>query len=79
MGRHAKLLERIPRGTSDADVPFASLRGLTQRLGFKLRINGSHHIFLSGRHCRVLNFQPKGAKAKPCQVKQTREIILKYK
>lgn len=27
----------------------------------------------------ILNLQPKGAKAKPYQVKQVRNVILKYK
>jgi hypothetical protein len=49
------------------------------RLGFEERIKGSHHIFTKKGIVEILNLQPKGAKAKPYQVKQARNVILKYK
>jgi len=47
-------------------------------LGFDSRIRGSHHIFSKEGVEEILNLQPKRGKAKPYQVKQVREVILKY-
>jgi len=47
-------------------------------LGFEKRIRGSHHIFAKEGIEEILNIQPKGSKAKNYQVKQVREVILKY-
>jgi len=52
---------------------------LLRRLGFDERIRGSHHIFTKDGIEEILNLQPKGANAKPYQVKQMRNVILKYK
>jgi len=79
MRRPNKLLERILRGTSDANIPFAGICQLLRKLGFEERIRGSHHIFTKQGVDEILNLQPKGAKAKPYQVKQVRNVILKYK
>ncbi len=79
MRRRDKLLERILRGTSDADIPFDGMCQLLRRLGFEERIRGDHHIFTKEGVEEILNLQPKGAKAKPYQVKQVRNVVLKYK
>ncbi len=79
MRRPNELLERILRGTSDANIPFAGICQLLRKLGFEERIRGSHHIFTKQGVDEILNLQPKGAKAKPYQVKQVRNVILKYK
>ena len=73
-----KLLAAILGGRSDANIPFNDLRGLLQKLGFSERIRGSHHIFHREAVDEIINLQPKGSKAKPYQVKQVRNIILKY-
>jgi len=44
-------------------------------LGFDERIRGSHHIFTKEGIEEILNLQPRGAKAKPYQVKQVRRAI----
>lgn len=74
-----QLLERILRGTSDANISFDQMCQLLRRMGFDERIRGSHHIYTKEGVEEILNLQPKGAKAKPYQVKQVRSIILKYK
>jgi predicted RNA binding protein YcfA (HicA-like mRNA interferase family) len=74
-----KFLERILRGTSDTNIPFEQMCQLLRRMGFDERIRGSHHIYTKEGVEEILNLQPKGAKAKPYQVKQVRSIILKYK
>jgi len=78
MSRHDKLLLRILRGTSDANIPFEGLCQLLYYLGFEERIRGSHYIFTKDGIEEILNLQPKGAKSKPYQVKQVRNLILKY-
>ena len=79
MGRTDKLLDQVLRGPSDPDISFDGLCRLLLRLGFDQRIRGSHHIFTRDGVEEILNLQPKGAKAKPYQVKQVRHVILKYK
>ena len=79
MGKHAKLLIQVLSGTSDANIPFDGLCGLLKHLGFDERIRGSHHIFTKDGVEEILNLQHKGNKSKPYQVKQVRNVILKYK
>ena len=79
MARLDKLLERVLRGTSDANIPFEGLRYLLVQLGFEKRVRGSHHIFTKSGVEEILNLQPKGSHAKPYQVKQVRQVILQHK
>lgn len=74
-----KILERILRGTSDANISFDGLRRLLKNLGFGERVRGSHHIFYRESVEEILNLQPRGGKAKPYQVKQVRHVILKHR
>lgn len=71
----AKLLQ----GRNDANIFFVSLCRLLKAFGFMERIRGSHHIFAREGIEEILNLQPKGSKAKTYQVKQVRNIILRYK
>jgi hypothetical protein len=48
--------------------------GLTERT-----TGGSHRIFYRDDIEEIINIQPKGNQAKPYQVKQVRNILLKYK
>lgn len=74
-----KLLRRVLNGTSDANLSFEPLCQLLVRLGFRQRIRGDHHIFTRTGIAEILNLQPKHGKAKPYQVKQVRNVILKNK
>lgn len=74
-----KVLEKILRGASDANIPFDGLCRVLRTLGFSERIRGSHHIYFKDQVEEILNLQPKGNKAKPYQVKQVRHVILKYR
>jgi HicA toxin of bacterial toxin-antitoxin, len=78
MGKLEKLLLKILRGTSDQNIPFEQLCQLLTNIGFEKRIRGSHHIFTKEGVEEILNIQPKGSQAKVYQVKQVREVILKY-
>jgi predicted RNA binding protein YcfA (HicA-like mRNA interferase family) len=74
-----KILEKILRGASDANIAFADLCSTLIQLGFSERIRGSHHIFFKEGVAEIINIQSAGSKAKPYQVKQVRNLILKYK
>jgi hypothetical protein len=79
MSEQEKILFRILRGTSDANIPFNGMRSLLRNLGFQERIRGSHHIFTREGVEEILNLQPRaGGKAKLYQVRQVRQLILKY-
>jgi len=78
MWRREKTLARVLRGTSDASIAFADLCDLLTSLRFSVRVRGSHHIFSRDDIEEILNLQPKGSNAKAYQVKQVRQVILKY-
>lgn len=73
-----KLLARLLRGTSDANIPFDALCRLLRDLGFEERVKSSHHIFTLEGIPEILNLQPKKSKAKVYQVRQVRNLLLKY-
>ena len=79
MSRQEKTLERILRGTSDSNIAFTDLCQLLLFLGFDERIRGSHHIFTRDDVREILNLQPIGNYAKTYQVKQVRNVILRYR
>jgi virulence-associated protein VapD len=79
MARRNTTLDRILRGTADTNIAFRDLRRVLERLGFDERIRGSHHIFTKQGVDEILNLQPQGSNAKPYQVKQVRNVVLKYK
>lgn len=80
MSKLKKLIDKILRGTSDANIDFEELRRLLLRLEFQERIRGDHHVFSKNGVEEIVNLQPnRENKAKPYQVKQVRAIIIKYK
>jgi hypothetical protein len=79
MGKTEKTLTAILRGTSDANISFNDLCLLLKDLGFSERIRGDHFIYSKDGIAEILNVQPIGNKAKPYQIKQVRNLILKYK
>ncbi len=78
MGKNEKLLFKVLRGSSDTNILFDELCSLLNYLGFRKRVKGSHHIFYKDGVAEILNLQPKQSKAKAYQVKQVREVIIKY-
>ena len=78
MGKYGKLRQKILNGVSDANIGFSDLCQLLIRLGFDKRIRGDHHIFTRNDVEEIINLQPKGAKAKAYQVRQVRNLIVKY-
>jgi hypothetical protein len=79
MSQKTKFLEQVLSGRADANINFNQLLGLLRSFEFEERIKGSHHIFTRSGVGEILNLQPKGAKAKSYQVKQVRQVILKYR
>jgi predicted RNA binding protein YcfA (HicA-like mRNA interferase family) len=55
------------------------LVNLLKQLGFQVRVKGSHPIFTKPGVDEIINLQPKAKHAKAYQVRQVRELILKYK
>jgi predicted RNA binding protein YcfA (HicA-like mRNA interferase family) len=78
MTKHEKFLKRFTDGQTDADIAFDELCALLERLGFQVRIRGSHHIFTKTGIEEIINVQPLGTRAKPYQVKQVRNILRSY-
>ncbi len=79
MNRHEKLLQTILWGRSDANIRFSDLRALLGYLGFDERIRGSHHLFDRAGIVEIVNLQSVGGRVKPYQVRQVRQLILKYR
>lgn len=74
MSQSGRLLDKILKGASDANIAFNGLCHLLNKLGFQGRIKGSHHIFFKDEVEEIINIQPKGSKAKSYQVRQIRNI-----
>ena len=81
MSRFAKALQRLLSGTADQTIRFDELCALLTRLGFVERQRGgSHRIFSRDGVAEILNLQPRpDGTAKPYQLRQVREVILKYR
>lgn len=79
MGKLENVLAAIMRGTSDNNIPFSDLRYTLEALGFEVRVKGDHFIYTRNGVAEILNVQPLGNKAKAYQIKQVRNLILKYK
>ena len=78
MSQYEKLLFKLLSGQSDHTLAFTDLIKLLQNFGFEIRIKGSHHILYKSGVDEILNLQPKGSVAKPYQVQQVRQLIVKY-
>lgn len=79
MSQYEKIMYNILCGTKDSNISFNDLQKVLTLLGFIVRIKGDHFIYTKDGVEEIINIQPKGSKAKPYQVKQVRNIILKYK
>lgn len=73
-----KLMYSILSGTQDNNIKFSDLQKILNTLGFQHRIKGDHFIYWKNGIDEIINIQPNGNKAKDYQVKQVRNIILKY-
>jgi len=78
MDKHRKLLLKILQGGSDKNISFRSLCELLIHLGFDERIRGSHHIYRKSGIMEKINLQRDSTHAKAYQVRQVRNILIKY-
>ena len=74
-----KIIEKLLRGESDANVRFEELCHLLQVKGFRMRTQGSHHISTRPGVRERINLQREGPRAKPYQVRQVRKTLVAYK
>lgn len=79
MPTNEKIFNEIMCGSKDKNIKFTELQKLLFFLGFKCRVKGEHFIYFRDGVDEIINIQPIGNKAKPYQVKQIRNLILKYK
>ena len=80
MAARDNLIQQILAGRSDANIRFEPLCQMLRSLGFYERIRGDHHIFGKAGVVEIVNLQPlPSGKAKPYQVKQVRNLIVRYK
>ena len=75
MSRLDKQIERLGDARHDANWDFDELCALLKKLGFEMRVNGSHHFFRRPGSPGVVNLQPRGRQAKPYQVRQARTVL----
>ena len=73
-----KTLLKVLSGRADTNIRFDDLHNLLNSLGFTVRVKGSYHIFVRDGIEEILNLQPQGSAAKPYQVKQVRNVIVRY-
>ncbi|HEO64367.1 MAG TPA: type II toxin-antitoxin system HicA family toxin [Spirochaetes bacterium] len=78
MAKYYKLLEKLLSGDSDSNINFNDLCNLLNKLGFDKRTKGGHHIFTKEGVTELINLQKDTNKAKEYQVRQIRNIVLKY-
>ena len=80
MTKKQKIIKKLLAGESDNNFDFSELVKLMKNLGFHHRVKGSHNIFYRESINDIVNIQSlRENKAKPYQVKQIRNLILKYK
>jgi len=75
-----KILEKVISGQHDKNIKFQDMRRLLLKYDFSERIRGDHYIFSKENVFEIINLQPlKSGKTKQYQVKQVRNLFLKYK
>jgi predicted RNA binding protein YcfA (HicA-like mRNA interferase family) len=79
MSKFERIFQQIVSGKADRNISFTDLCNVLETFGFENRINGSHHIYFREGIIEIINLQPIKNKAKPYQVKQVRELLIKYK
>lgn len=79
MSKFEKIVLKVLSGNTDRNINFIDLCNLLETLGFDNRIKGSHHIYYKSGIDEIINLQPLNNKAKAYQVKQVRELLIKYK
>jgi predicted RNA binding protein YcfA (HicA-like mRNA interferase family) len=74
MSNWRKTLEKLMTGQGDANIGYADLCNLLNRLGYTSKQSGSHNIFRKSGF-DLINLQKSGGKAKPYQVRRVRDQL----
>ena len=74
-----KIIRSVIDGLSDRNINFDDLCNLLKHLNFEEHIRSSHHIFRRADVAERVNLQKGETKAKAYQVKQVRNVLIKYK
>lgn len=72
-----KIFFSVMSGTQDRNVRFRDLQKLLETFGFGCRVKGDHFIYYKDGLPENINIQPNGKMAKPYQVKQVRNYLIK--
>jgi len=78
LSQQEKILLKVVSGDHDRSMKFHELQKRLYMLGFQCRVKGDHFIYWREDVDEIINIQPDGNMAKPYQVRQIRNIILKY-
>ncbi len=79
MSNWRKTREKLLLGSADTNIDFEEVCVMLRHLGFCERQgHGSHRIFYKEGVAEIINLQPRGDKGKPYQMKQIRQILLRY-
>jgi hypothetical protein len=78
LGAYEKAITEILSGDKDNGIEFSDVRLVLFRLGFACRVKGDHFIYSRDGIAEIVNIQPAGNKCKAYQVKQIRNLLLKY-
>lgn len=74
-----KTYNDVISGKSDYNIKYSDFQSLIIDLGFVFkRQKGSHTIYFHSGIGEIMNIQKDGSKAKGYEVKQLRNLILKY-
>ena len=79
MGKYQKLIYTILTGQADNKIRFIDLCNLLKKTWFQERVRGSHHILRKEGIIEKINLQKDVSHAKPYQVKQVSNVLIKYK
>lgn len=79
MSNWKKTREKLLLGSADTNLDFEAVCTMLRHLGFSERQGpGNHRTFYKEGVTEIINLQPRGAKGKPYQMKQVRQILLRY-
>ncbi len=78
MNRQERLLQTGLWGRSVANIRLLDWRALMAYLVFEERVRASHHLFDREGVVEIVNLQSRGGHVKPFQLKQVRQLILRY-
>ena len=74
-----KVYQAVISGKSDNNIRFCDFQNLIMDLGFVFqRQNGSHIMYFNDDIGQFMNIQNDASKAKAYEVKQLRDLIIKY-